>query len=226
MFDSITNSVHVRVSDSFDSNIGYLDCGDRKILIDSGTGMFTAKLEQDLQGIGVSLDAITDIVLTHSHIDHIGGVIPLIERFSPKIHAHKVEADMINSGNMGLTLSETFGAKIPPFKIEGILEDQDVIDFGDLKIKVLHTPGHSAGSICLHLEAQGVIFTGDTMFSGGSFGRVDLPGGNPGELVESLKKLSEIDFQIALPGHMSPVRGNARNSAKSSYEMAKNWFRV
>ncbi len=226
MFDSITKSVYLRVSSSFDSNIGYLDCGEHKVLIDSGTGMFTEKLEQDLQGLGVSLDAITDIVLTHSHIDHVGGVIPLLKEGNPKIHAHKADADMINSGNMSPTLSETFGSRIPQFEIEGVLEDADVIDFGDLKVKVLHTPGHSAGSICLHLEEQGLIFTGDTMFSGSSFGRVDLPGGNARELVDSLKKLSEIDFQIALPGHMSPVIGNARSSAKSSYEQAKNWFRV
>ncbi len=226
MFESIADLVYIRISNSFDSNIGFLDCGEHKVLIDTGTGMFTSKLEEDLLGVGVSLDAITDIVLTHSHIDHVGGVIPLLEEGTPKIHAHKAEADMINSGDMSLTLSETFGAEIPPFKIEGVVEDGDIIDFGEIKLKVLHTPGHSAGSMCLYLEEQSIIFTGDTLFSGGSFGRVDFPTGNPKELVESLKRLSEINFNIALPGHMSPIRSGATLSADSSYQQAKSWFRV
>lgn len=226
MFDNISDLVYIRISNSFDSNIGFLDCRDHKVLIDTGTGMFMSKLEEDLHRIGVSLDSITDIILTHSHIDHVGGVIPLLKEGMPKIHAHKAEADMINSGDMSLTLSETFGAEIPPFKIEEVLEEGDIIDFGEIKLKVLHTPGHSAGSICLHLEEQSIIFTGDTLFSGGSFGRVDFPTGNPKELVASLKRLSEINFNIALPGHMSPIRSGATFSAASSYEQAKNWFRT
>jgi glyoxylase-like metal-dependent hydrolase (beta-lactamase superfamily II) len=215
------------VSRSFDSNIGFLDSGDRKVLIDTGTGVYYSQLDDALTKLGASLSSITDILLTHSHVDHIGGIVPLLKMGTPKIHLHKAEADMINSGDMSLTLGDTFGADIPPTKIEGILEDGDILQFGDLEVKVLHTPGHSGGSACFHLEEEGVVYTGDTMFSGGSFGRVDFPTGDPVKIVASLKRLAELEnFNIALPGHMGPVRSNATRSANSSYEMAKNWFNV
>ncbi|MFW9848988.1 MAG: MBL fold metallo-hydrolase [Candidatus Thorarchaeota archaeon] len=227
MFELIAPGIYILVNRSFDSNIGFLDSGDRKVLIDTGTGVYYTQLDEALSRIGCSLNSITDVILTHSHIDHIGGIVPLLKMGSPKIHLHKVEADMINSGDMSLTLADTFGADIPPTKIEGVLEEGDVLEIGDFRIKVLHTPGHSGGSTCFHLEEEGVVFTGDTMFSGGSFGRVDFPTGSPAKIVDSLKRLSELDnFSIALPGHMNPVRSNATRSAMSSYQMAKNWFNV
>ncbi|MHA1909092.1 MAG: MBL fold metallo-hydrolase [Candidatus Thorarchaeota archaeon] len=227
MFDLVAPGVYILVSRSFDSNIGYLESGDRKVLIDAGTGVYYTQLDEALSKLGASLNSITDVLLTHSHVDHIGGIVPLLEMGSPKIHLHKEEADMINSGDMSLTLGDTFGTDIPPMKIEGVLQEGDILEIGDLRIKVLHTPGHSGGSSCFHLEEESVVYTGDTMFSGGSFGRVDFPTGDPAKIVASLKRLSELEnFSVALPGHMGPVRGNATRSAMSSYQMAKNWFNV
>ena len=227
MFELVAPGVYILVSRSFDSNIGFLDSGDRKVLIDTGTGVYYTQLDDALSKLGTSLSSITDVLLTHSHVDHIGGIVPLLKIGSPKIHLHKEEADRINSGDMSLTLADTFGADIPPTKIEGVLQEGDVLEIGDLKIKVLHTPGHSSGSVCFHLEEESIVFTGDTMFAEGSFGRVDFPTGDPAKIVASLKRLSELkNFTTALPGHMGPVRGNAIRSATSSYQMAKNWFNV
>ena len=227
MFDLIAPGVYIFVSRSFDSNIGFLESGDRKVLIDAGTGVYSNQLESALEQLGSSLESITDILLTHCHVDHIGGVVPILKQAAPKIHLHKVEADMINAGDMSLTLGDTFGTDIPPMKIEGVLEEGDILEFGDLKVRVLHTPGHSGGSVCYHLEEQRVVYTGDTMFSGGSFGRVDFPTGDPKNLVESLGRLAKLaNFEIALPGHMTPVIGNATLSANSSHQMAKDWFNV
>jgi glyoxylase-like metal-dependent hydrolase (beta-lactamase superfamily II) len=172
------------------------------------------------------MESITDVVLTHSHIDHIGGVAILLEEASPKLHLHKAEADMINKGDMSLTLSDTFGARLPPLKIEGILEEGDVVQFGDLNLRVYNTPGHSIGSVCIEILNTGIMVTGDTMFPGGSFGRVDLPTGSPRQLVESLRRLSDISFEIALPGHMNAIGRGAQRSAVASYEMARDWFKV
>ncbi|MDF1538148.1 MAG: MBL fold metallo-hydrolase [Candidatus Thorarchaeota archaeon] len=227
MFDLVVPGVYIFVSRSFDSNIGFLDSGSSRVLIDAGTGVYSNQLESALEQVGSSLGSITDVLLTHSHVDHIGGVVPLLKEASPKIHLHKVEADMINSGDMSLTLGQTFGADIPPMNIEGVLEEGDVLEFGNLKVKVMHTPGHSGGSACYHLEEEGVVYTGDTMFSGGSFGRVDFPTGDPRKIVESLGRLANLDhFNTALPGHMGPVIGTAKQSANSSYQMAKDWFNV
>ncbi len=227
MFELISSGVYILISRSFDSNIGLIDGGERKALIDTGTGVYHSFLEESLQKMNLRIDAITDILLTHSHVDHIAGVSKILRQASPKIHLHKVEADLINSGDMRLTLADTFGAEIPRITIESVLEEGMDLKLGNFTVKVLHTPGHSGGSVCYHLVEEGIVFTGDTMFSGGSFGRVDFPTGDPRKIVASLKRLSELDsFDVALPGHMGPVRTNAIRSALSSYSMAKNWFNV
>ncbi|MFW9962653.1 MAG: MBL fold metallo-hydrolase [Candidatus Sifarchaeia archaeon] len=226
MLDQITDSIYFIVSRSFDSNISYIKADDHEILIDTGTGLYAAALEKDLQSQGSSLERITDVVLTHCHIDHIGGVIPLLEKGTPKLYLHKAEAEPINNGDMSQTLGATFGADLPPFKIDVMLEEGSLIDFGDIKLRVFHTPGHSAGSIVMQVENTGILFTGDTLFPGGSFGRVDFPTGSPEKLVASLKRISEMDFEIGLPGHMNAMKYNARKSALTSYQMAKNWFRI
>jgi hydroxyacylglutathione hydrolase len=226
LFEQISESIYVLVSRSFDSNIIYLDASDDQVLIDTGTGMFIDRLEKALKNLDTSLENITDIVLTHSHIDHIGGIVEILEHATPTIHLHKNEANPINSGDMGLTLADTFGAELPQITIAGILNEGDVLKFGDLRMTVYHTPGHSSGSICLSVEDTGVMITGDTMFSGGSFGRVDFPTGSAKLLVDSLKRLTEMEFEIALPGHMNPIRHNAKRSALLSYQMASSMFRM
>jgi hydroxyacylglutathione hydrolase len=225
MLDQIADSIYFILSHSFDSNITYIKSGDHEILVDTGTGLYSSALDKDLQTQESSLGSITDVVLTHSHIDHIGGVIPLLESGSPKLYLHKAEAEPINSGDMSHTLGDTFGADLPPFKIDVMLEEGDLIDFGDVKLQVYHTPGHSEGSIVMRIVDTGILFTGDTLFPGGSFGRVDFPTGSPEKLVASLKRISEMDFDIGLPGHMNAMKHNARGSALKSYQIAKNWFR-
>jgi glyoxylase-like metal-dependent hydrolase (beta-lactamase superfamily II) len=226
LFDKIADSIYFNVARSFDSNISFIQSGEHHVLVDTGTGMNYQALDKDLQTLGSSLSQITDIVLTHSHIDHIGGVIPIVEQGSPKIHLHKEEGDPINSGDMSQTLSDTFGVDLPPLKIEGLLEDGSVLEFGDIKMQVYHTPGHSLGSICLMIMDTGILITGDTLFPGGSFGRTDFPTGSERDLVESLRKISEMEFEIGLPGHMHAMKFNAQKSALSSYKMAKSMFRM
>ena len=132
MFDKIADSIYFLVSRSMDSNITFIKSGDHHVLVDAGTGMNYHALDKDLQTLGSSLQQLTDIILTHSHIDHIGGVIPIVEEASPKIHLHKAEAEPINQGNMSQTLSNTFGVDLPPLKIDGILEEGSVLEFGNI----------------------------------------------------------------------------------------------
>jgi len=79
LFDNISGPIHFLTSRSFDSNITFLDCGDKQVLIDTGTGVNAAQLEKSLVTLGSSMESITDVILTHSHIDHIGGVAILLE---------------------------------------------------------------------------------------------------------------------------------------------------
>ena len=226
MFDKIVDSIYFLVSRSMDSNITFIKSGEHHVLIDTGTGMNYHALDKELQTLGSSLQQLTDIVLTHSHIDHIGGVIPIVEEGSPKIHLHKAEGEPINQGDMSQTLAGTFGVDLPPLKVEGLLEEGTILEFGDVKLQVYHTPGHSLGSICLDVLETGILITGDTLFPGGSFGRTDFPTGSDKDLVESLRRISEMEFVIGLPGHMHAMKANAQKSAESSYKMAKMMFRM
>ena len=226
MFQQVAKGIHLQVSNTFDSNIGLIQSGDRLVIIDAGTGAHIQNLERGLSSLNHSIEDITDIVLTHSHIDHIGGVAPIMDRTDVTLHLHEKEASRINSGDMQLTLSSTFGVQLPEMKIEQSFKDGDELALGELKATVLHTPGHSEGSCCFHFEDEGVMFTGDTLFAGGRFGRVDFPTGNPQQLVKSLGTLTKIEFSTALPGHMQPILGNAHRSAMSSYKTAKSWFNV
>ena len=83
------------------------------------------------------------------------------------------------------------------------LAEGGLIRFGELRLRVLHTPGHTEGSVCLLAEDDGILFSGDTLFAGG-WGRTDLPGGDEGQMVESLVRLSGMDDPLrVLPGHGS-----------------------
>jgi glyoxylase-like metal-dependent hydrolase (beta-lactamase superfamily II) len=81
------------------------------------------------------------------------------------------------------------------------LAEGGLIRFGELRLRVLHTPGHTEGSVCLHAEDDGLLFSGDTLFAGG-WGRTDLPGGDEDLMVESLVRLAGYDDPLqVLPGH-------------------------
>ena len=139
---------------------------------------------------------ILQIVNTHGHVDHIMGNAELKKKTNASITIHEGDAEVI-SAVPPLKL-QLFNAKASP-PPDTTVQDNDIIKVGEGKLKVIHTPGHSPGSICLHLD--GYLFTGDTLFVEG-VGRTDLPYCSQEDLrksIEKLKKLSE-DL-VLLPGH-------------------------
>jgi hydroxyacylglutathione hydrolase len=139
------------------------------------------------------------IVLTHAHPDHIGAIAQLKETTKAKFALHAAEAGIINQyGNSQFTMFDpTFRPPPPP---DRLLTDGDSIDIGDIVFKVLHTPGHSVGGICI--TGYGVVFSGDTLFNMG-IGRTDGPGGDYDLLISSIrsKLLNLPDETLVLPGH-------------------------
>ncbi len=129
------------------------------------------------------------IFLTHGHFDHVGGV-NAIRRAFPGIQVYLHPEDAGSSSNILPT------AGLGPVKL---WRDGDVVPLGGLQVEVLHTPGHSKGSVCL--KCRDALFTGDTLFAG-SMGRTDLFGGSYEEIMGSLRRLAQLegDYQV-LPGH-------------------------
>ncbi len=184
-----------------------------ELLIDAGTGFHPKMLVQALHNEGIFLEDIKRIVLTHAHFDHAGG-IHLFK--NAKIGIHRDDAKIIESGS-DQSMAQMFAAKIKARKADFALDDGDIIRSGEIKLKVIHTPGHTKGSICIYDEKSKMLFSGDTVFREG-FGRMDLPGGNSDEMKKSLEKLSRLDVDILLPGHGEVAWGGGSEVIKRIIE--------
>jgi glyoxylase-like metal-dependent hydrolase (beta-lactamase superfamily II) len=208
----------LRVSESFTSNV-YLIGQDKYLVID--TGLKAQYLANALQKSNIQIENLEQIVLTHSHIDHIGGLNKLVEYTSANVSIHETEAIYVEEGDKRATAAAVFSVQLQGTPINSKLREGDIIKWDEFSFQVLHTPGHSCGSICLYEENKRILFSGDTVFAHGSFGRTDLPpGGDSKDLVNSLQRLADLDIEILAPGHMDVVNNGQMHITKS-YEAAK-----
>ncbi|KGM93132.1 MBL fold metallo-hydrolase [Clostridium botulinum] len=134
------------------------------------------------------------ILLTHGHMDHVGGVEILREKYNVPVYINGKDKELMEKG------TEVFGRIWSKTSEDKELNDGEILKLGNLDIKCMETPGHTPGG--MSFLVNNVVFTGDTLFRG-SVGRCDLPGGNQSQLIESIKsKLMILDDEIVvLPGH-------------------------
>ncbi|MEP6638360.1 MAG: MBL fold metallo-hydrolase [Chloroflexota bacterium] len=136
------------------------------------------------------------IVSTHGHWDHIGDNAAVAAHTRAKIAVHPLDRGRLVDPQ---PLFAPF--PIPPSVPAVDLAEGDVIRFGEIRLRVLHTPGHTEGSVCLLAEDDGILYSGDTLFAGG-WGRVDLPGGDADAMVASLARLTSLEDHLGvLTGH-------------------------
>jgi glyoxylase-like metal-dependent hydrolase (beta-lactamase superfamily II) len=141
--------------------------------------------------------AIKNILNTHAHVDHIMGNEEMKRKTGAKIIIHEDDAPLLTQTPRSM-LAMFGGRPSPP--ADQTVKDGEIIRAGEVSLKVLHTPGHSPGGMCLY--GEGVVFTGDTLFVGG-LGRTDLPGGSWEVMLNSIrtKLLTLPDETIVYPGH-------------------------
>ncbi|MFQ5837954.1 MAG: MBL fold metallo-hydrolase [Thermoplasmata archaeon] len=205
------------VDPSFDSNL-YLVMSEEVALIDSGTGRgreaVLQQIEEKLEGA-----PLNELILTHRHVDHVGGARSVASTYDlvPKISVDDAAALLqADQRSTGATL---FGMELEPMEVE-VLPYGQAIDLGGSKLEVIHTPGHTIGSICLWCE-DGSLFTGDTIFAYGGIGRWDMETGSLKDLLSSLKRLEPLQVETLYPGHGPAVQKEAAEHISMAIEMAE-----
>ena len=161
---------------------------------------------------------LTQIINTHLHIDHAIGIDSLKRNHEVKVAAHPADRAL---GERLLQQARSFGLPFSPKNVVADidLKDGDVIRIGNGSLRVLHTPGHSQGGICLYDATDDFLISGDTLFAG-SVGRTDLPGGDMSQLISGIKeKLLTLPPQtVVYPGH-GPATTIAREKASNPFLM-------
>jgi hydroxyacylglutathione hydrolase len=180
-----------------DSNI-FLVTGEDPFVVDAGTGSNHVKILAKLRSLWQGSPP-NRIILTHRHYDHVGGAARLSKELGADVYIHELDASVVETADLRGTAAHFFTSKMEPVKTNH-LKGGEVFETGDHRFEVVHTPGHTAGGICLFDRSSGDLISGDTVFVGG-VGRWDLESGNHAALVASVKNLISLNPKAIYPGH-------------------------
>ncbi len=208
----ITDDIHLIQLGGLESNIYLIK---KKVLIDAGLGFHKKILIKALTSLNLPPDNIDRIIFTHAHYDHIGGA-SLFK--NAKIAIHTDDAPTLETGDSTKSCAFAFGKELKKTKVDLKLFDSDTIRIDNISLKVIHTPGHTEGSICLYDKDKKILFTGDTIFSD-AIGRTDLPGSDEQEMKQSLDLLKTISVTTILPGHGKIIKKDAYASINNTINM-------
>lgn len=205
-------NIHSIMGVGYDSNI-FVISGKKPTIIDTGTGMHKDSVIKKIENY-IDLSTLSQIILTHEHFDHTGGVKQLYDASGnqPSIIAHREAAPKIERGES--MFARLLGGSMPKMPVDHKLVGGETIFIGDENYTILSTPGHTPGCICLYSEQTKTLFSGDTIFANGSFGRTDLPGGDSADLQQSIQRLSTLEIDRLYPGHEQIVEQKAKSHVK------------
>jgi hydroxyacylglutathione hydrolase len=203
---------------SFENNCNMFYFGEPlNILFDPGLKNYMDLRFDAMKKDGIDPEAIKYVINTHCHPDHFEGTEYFMKK-DVKVGMHKDEIDFLN--RFGPEFFEMFGMKFPDFHFD-IQMDEGKWSVGGTDLEVYKTPGHSPGSVCVYWKEKKALVCGDLIFQA-SVGRVDFPGGDGEQLKDSIKRMSGLDVEYLLPGHMEIVSG--AKEVKRNFEMIKNYF--
>ncbi len=195
----------------------YVIGGALTVLIDPGHSKFIEPLFSQMEEDGLSPDAIDLIVSTHSHPDHLEGLATFLGKPTKTAMSREEERYLFETGRL---LFEMMGQPLPRFRIDFYLKEGTLHLAGN-RFDIIHTPGHSPGSLSIYWPERKALFTGDVVFCGG-VGRTDFPEGNSKELMASIERLSQLETDILLPGHGEIILG--RKAVIENFEAIRQSF--
>jgi len=189
---------------------------DRLALIDAGIAGGSEAILQTIRSIGLRPTELFQVIVTHYHRDHVGSIAELTERTSARVLAHRLDAAVIRGEQPELEpllseperiLHEKIAKDVPPanwVRVDRELEDGDEIDLG-AGARVIHVPGHTPGSIAVYVPNRRILFTGDAVASVNGTLVVGVFNVDPKLARDSVRKLAELDFEVACCGHGPPM---------------------
>jgi metallo-beta-lactamase class B len=197
------------LSDINDCGVFLIACGERElVLVDSGAGPSVDRIFANIRGTGNDPKDLKALILTHGHADHIGGACEMHERTGCRIIAHKDDADAIEGRNAAKTAASWYGLELAPVTIDDMVrEGFEVRRFAGAELLLLHTPGHTPGSIAAYLDrdSKRVLFGQDIH---GPFDPVF--GSDLNEWRRSMERLLELEADILCEGHYGVYEGKDR----------------
>jgi glyoxylase-like metal-dependent hydrolase (beta-lactamase superfamily II) len=185
---------------------------DKLTLIDCGFPGRTNDIIGAIEGLGRRVGDVRQIILTHWHIDHAGCLADLVSQTDAEVVAHRIDAPIVRGEREGpppknvmAKLIDRVGPKLTPARVDRDVEDGDQIDLGG-GATVVHAPGHTAGSIAIHLPGRKLLFTGDALANAlGVRGSVGFFTEDGEQAKQSARKLATLDFDVACFGHGPPL---------------------
>jgi len=169
------------------------------VLIDSGAGWSSDKIIKNIESLGFEGKNLSKILLTHCHIDHIGGAPDIRKRYGSKIYIHKLDAPPLENGDPILTAANWYQTSFPPTPVDVKLNlPEEILKIGAEKIVCLHTPGHTPGSISIYMDKEGkrILFGQDLHGP-----LLEEFGSNLNDWDRSTKKLLDLNANILCEGH-------------------------
>ena len=204
------------------SSHSYLIKGRRgNALIDSGLDSNFSCLQESLSSIGIKVRDIDIVINTHEHFDHIGANRYFQE--SAIIAAHRFAANKMALNDRFVTLYKSGDLNELILHVHLWLESKSRIDLGDFTLDIIHTPGHTSGSICIYEPDKKFMFTGDTLFAGGVLSFI-AESGSLGDYINSLKTLETRKINDIYPGHgeaSTDPEGDLHKAVLNALELLK-----
>jgi hydroxyacylglutathione hydrolase len=194
----------------------------KNVLIDTGTRSNFNNIVQSMTKVGLKISDIHLVLCTHEHYDHIGGIGFFYE--TAMLAADRFAATKIELQDEYVIHAAVHGEESIKTRINIWLETRVLFDFGNYKLKVLHTPGHTSGCICLYEPFKRFMFTGDTVFAHGVISKIS-DSGSYGDYINSLERLNTYKAKRMFPGH-GDICENPEESLIMSIAEAKKALKI